>query len=264
MPNPWIPRLAWFGALIGVLIALLVFAPARWLAQAIDSTTGGQIQLVNARGTVWNGQADLLFTGGDGSRTQTALPQGVQWQLTPRIVSTGPGLGVTLRAPCCTPQPLRLGLMPGLGTVAVRVEALTSQWPADLLVGLGTPWNTLRIEGQLALQSPGLNLRWDKGRAHLEGSLVLDALDIASRVSTQRPLGSYRIDLQATADGNSANIVLSTLRGALQVQGSGQWVGGRLRFEGFGEAAPDREAALSNLLNIMGRRQGPRSVFKIG
>ena len=264
MNNRWIQRLAWLGAVSGLLVALLVFAPARWLAQGVDTATSGQIQLVNARGTVWRGQADLLFTGGEGSRTQTALPQGVEWQLGPRLVAGKPALGVLLRAPCCTPQPLNLAVLPGLGNMALKVEAHNSQWPAALLVGLGTPWNTLRIEGQLALKTPGLNLRWDKGRAHLEGGLVLDALDIASRVSTQRPLGSYRIDLQATADGNTANIVLSTLRGALQVEGSGQWVGGRLRFQGYGEAVPEREAALSNLLNIMGRRQGSRSVFKIG
>ncbi|PZO10653.1 MAG: general secretion pathway protein GspN, partial [Burkholderiales bacterium] len=30
------------------------------------------------------------------------------------------------------------------------------------------------------------------------------------------------------------------------------------------EAAPDSEAALNNLLNIIGRRQGPRSLLNIG
>jgi general secretion pathway protein N len=29
-------------------------------------------------------------------------------------------------------------------------------------------------------------------------------------------------------------------------------------------AAPDREGALSNLLNIIGRRSGPRSIITIG
>ena len=39
---------------------------------------------------------------------------------------------------------------------------------------------------------------------------------------------------------------------------------GRLRFKGDAQAAAGREEALTNLLNIMGRRQGPRSVFNIG
>ena len=42
------------------------------------------------------------------------------------------------------------------------------------------------------------------------------------------------------------------------------WAGGRLRFRGVAEAAPGREVALTNLLNIMGKRQGTRSVFSIG
>src|SRR5690606_1940913 len=128
----------------------------------------------------------------------------------------------------------------------------TSRWPAELLSGLGTPWNTLRMEGQLALQSSGLRLHVDRGRNNLQGVLTVDALDIASRLSTLRPLGSYRLELRAASDGNTVTLNLSTLRGDLLLQGSGQWVGGRLRFRGEAEAAPGREVALTNLLNIMG------------
>jgi general secretion pathway protein N len=92
----------------------------------------------------------------------------------------------------------------------------------------------------------------------------VDALDMASRLSTLRPLGSYRLELQAAAGGHSTTLNLSTLRGGLRLQGSGQWVGGRLRFQGEAQAAPGREPALDNLLNILGRRQGPRSILNIG
>jgi general secretion pathway protein N len=37
-----------------------------------------------------------------------------------------------------------------------------------------------------------------------------------------------------------------------------------LQFSGVASAAPDREAALSNLLNIIGRRNGARSIITIG
>jgi len=57
---------------------------------------------------------------------------------------------------------------------------------------------------------------------------------------------------------------LSTLDGALQLTGSGQWVGSRLHFSGEASAAPDRETALANLLNIIGRRTGARSIITIG
>ena len=264
MNGLWPVRLAWLGGLIGLLAALVVFAPAHWLASAVTSATGGQLQLLNARGTVWNGQADLVFTGGEGSRTQTALPQGLHWQLAPRLASGSPALALDLRAPCCTPQPMALTLIPRLGGAELRVGATSSLWPAELLVGLGTPWDTLRVEGQLALQTTGLTVRWDQGRASLQGEAAIEALDLASRLSTLRPLGSYRMSMRAEADGNTTTLELQTLHGALQLQGSGRWVGGRLRFEGVAEAAPESEAALGNLLNIMGRRQGPRSLLNIG
>jgi general secretion pathway protein N len=260
----WTRRLAWLGGIAGLLVALALFAPARWLADGVTAATAGQVQLVNARGTLWQGRADLLFTGGEGSRTQTALPQGVAWRLRPTLVAGMPALAVALSAPCCTSTPLDATVVPRWGGVQVELAAFDSRWPAELLSGLGTPWNTLRMEGQLALQSSGLSLRVDRGRSSLQGVLTLDALDIGSRLATLRPLGSYRLELRAAADGNTATLNLSTLRGDLLLQGSGQWVGGRLRFRGEAQAAAGREVALTNLLNIMGKRQGALSVFSVG
>ena len=74
-------------------------------------------------------------------------------------------------------------------------------------------------------------------------------------------MGSYRLTLNG---GSSSTLQLDTLEGALLLTGSGQWVGSRLRFSGTASAAPDREAALANLLNIIGRRSGARSIITIG
>jgi len=74
-------------------------------------------------------------------------------------------------------------------------------------------------------------------------------------------MGSYRLRLDG---GSPAVLRLSTLEGSLQLNGSGQWIGSRLRFEGVASAAPDRLDALSNLLNILGRREGARSIIKVG
>ena len=256
--------MAWTALLLGLGLAVVLFAPARWLASGIESATAGQVQLVNTRGSVWNGQADLLLSGGDGSRSQTVLPNGLSWRMRPALVAGGPGVAVELLAPCCMSQATDLQLRPRWGGVEVQVAASRSQWPAELLTGLGTPWNTLRMEGQLALQTDGLGLRWAEGRLNMTGALALDALNVASRLSTLRPLGSYRLELQALPDGHSATLALQTLRGDLQMQGSGQWVGGRLRFQGEASAAPGRELTLANLLNIIGRREGTKSLITIG
>jgi general secretion pathway protein N len=59
-------------------------------------------------------------------------------------------------------------------------------------------------------------------------------------------------------------ITLSTLEGSLQLSGNGQLLHGRVHFSGEATAAPDAEAALSNLLNILGQRQGAKSILKMG
>ena len=102
-----------------------------------------------------------------------------------------------------------------------------SHWPAAMLAGLGTPWNTLQPQGQLALETRGLQVDWAAGRMVLEGQAQLDALSMSSRLSTLRPMGSYRLTLQG---GATPTLGLQTLQGALQLSGSGQWVGQRLRF----------------------------------
>jgi general secretion pathway protein N len=95
----------------------------------------------------------------------------------------------------------------------------------------------------------------------LAGRVQLDALNISSRLSTLSPMGSYRIVLQG---GPSTTMDLSTLDGSLQLSGQGEWVGRRLRFNGVATAAPERVEALSNLLNILGRRDGARSIITVG
>ena len=69
-------------------------------------------------------------------------------------------------------------------------------------------------------------------------------------------------------DGDATALVLSTLGGALQLSGTGQILTGggaaKLRFNGQASAAPGSEAALSNLLNLIGRRQGALSLITIG
>ena len=141
------------------------------------------------------------------------------------------------------------------------------RWPAAWLAGLGTPWNTMQLDGDLRLLTPGLVIQTAQGRSTLGGSAVLEALQVSSRLSTLPLLGSYRLQLQgpATAEAEAApHVTLQTLDGALRLSGSGDWLATGLRFRGEATAAPGAEDALANLLNIIGRRQGARSLIAIG
>jgi general secretion pathway protein N len=119
----------------------------------------------------------------------------------------------------------------------------------------------LQFEGDLQLSTRGLSVEWVGGRPVIAGRAELVASRVASRLSTLRPMGSYRITLQG---GTPATLRLETLEGSLKLSGTGQWVGARLRFRGEASAAPEREAALGNLLGIIGRRSGSRSIISIG
>lgn len=252
---PWTWALS--GALLGLLLSLLCFAPARWLTQAVQQASQGRLVFEEVRGTVWSGSAGLLLTGGVGSQDAAGLPGRLAWELRPDWT----GLNALLLADCCMPQGWRLRLEPGWGGARLSLSDGVSQWPAQWLSGLGTPWNTLQFTGQLLLSTQSLTLQWSQGRLNVAGGARLDARHLGSRLSTLQPMGSYRLQLQG---GAAPGFSLETLEGSLQLSGQGQWVGNRLRFEGVATAAPERLEALSNLLNILGRRDGARSLIKVG
>ena len=252
-PRAW----AVAGALLGGALTLVLCAPAHWLAAGLERATEGQLQLREARGTLWTGSARLVLSGGEGSRDALALPSRVQWQLRPHWR----GMRLQLETGCCTPQPLQVRLLLHWQGLEAQVQDQQSQWPAGLLTGLGTPWNTAQIQGQLQLRTQGLRLQWLAGRWRSEGQVQLDAMGVSSRLSTLRPMGSYRLVFDG---GDAPRLTLSTLEGHLQLSGSGQWVGQRLRFNGEATATPGREAALANFLNIIGRRSGARSIISLG
>jgi general secretion pathway protein N len=262
-------RWALWGLLLGALLALPLFAPAVWLASALGSATGERLVLADARGTLWNGSAVLVLTGGPGSRDASALPGRVAW----RLGIDGTALALRARHACCIDGELLLRLRPGLGRLRIELPgsgAPLGHWPAAWLAGLGTPWNTLQPAGTLQLASPGFGAERVQGRWVFDGRLELELQGFASSLSTLEELGSYRLSLQggtpgnANADGGAATLQLNTLSGALQMRGSGQWLASRLQFNGEAQAAPGSEAALNNLLNIIGRRRGALSIISIG
>ena len=102
----------------------------------------------------------------EGSRGRVALPGRVQWRLSPGWLAAS----VRLQADCCTPQgPLAARVRWQRGGVQVAVEDGQSAWPAALLAGLGTLWNTVQLQGDITLRTHGLSFGWVQGRLHLQG-----------------------------------------------------------------------------------------------
>jgi general secretion pathway protein N len=245
------------GASVGLVLALLAFAPARWLAWTLEQATSGHALLLTPRGTLWSGSAQLVLMGGAGSRDAATLPGRVSWTLRPAWNQ----IAITLESSCCTVTPVALQVKPRWGGVHATVQDSRSDWPAAVLAGLGTPWNTLQPQGSLSLSTQALEVDLVQGRLAVAGQAQLQASAISSRLSTLQPMGSYQLTVQG---GASTTLQLETLEGGLQLTGSGRWVDGRLHFEGVASAAPEQQEALSNLLNIIGRRDGARSIIQVG
>ncbi|MDE2276447.1 MAG: type II secretion system protein N, partial [Burkholderiales bacterium] len=246
------------------------FAPAAWLARWVAAVTDQRLLLADARGSVWNGSAVPVLTGGPDSRDASSLPDRLHWTLG----LEGLGLALHARQACCLNGTLHLRLVPGFGRWRFELvaapppaagRAWVARWPASWLVGLGTPWNTVRPSGQMELSSPGLTLELVQGRLRFSGDAALALDGVASRLSTLDPLGSYRLSLHGdAARGMAATLRLDTIRGPLQLSGSGDWVGSRLRFSGRASADEGSGPALLGLLGIIGRREGAAAVFSIG
>ena len=262
-------RAAWTwaaaGGCAGALLATLAWAPASWLALAVGSATDDRVQLADARGTVWSGSAVLVLSGGAGSRDASALPGRLRWEIGPTAA-----LGAQLRVqhPCCQESPAVLGLRAGIGTWGLTLPAQPAGlgvWPAAWLAGLGTPFNTLQMSGTIRAGTTGASLEWAQGRVRMQGSVQFEFADVSSRIVAVDTLGSYRLVLAGgAAQPDAPELSLQTLQGPLQLSGSGRWTGSRLRFSGEASAAEGAEAALNNLLNVIGRRNGARSVITIG
>ena len=264
-PLPRTDRTPWVWAMTGVIagsaLALVCFAPARWLTQSLEAASNARLSFSDVRGSVWQGSAQLSLTGGPGSSDASALPGRMGWNINADFNGLRPGLALVVQAPCCMQTPMSMHITPGLQGLQLQWADHASVWPASWLSGLGTPWNTIRAEGQLALQTTGLGLQWSGNTMVLQGQAQIDAHDMSTRLSTLRPMGSYRLTLLG---GKAAQLELTTLQGSLVLSGKGQWKQGKLRFTGEALAAPERMDALSNLLNIIGQRQGARSIITVG
>ena len=183
----------------------------------------------------------------------------VQWRLRPK----GLGLQLALSSDCCSQGETLILIQPGWRQTDLHVqggEGSDARWqlPSSLLAGLGTPFNTLDLDGTLRLSTPGATLQWADGHWQLLGELQLDVDPMSSRLSTLDTLGRYRLIL------SGSTLTLSTLSGALRLNGQGQWVNSRFQFKGEALGAEGAQGAVNNLLNLLGRREGARAVISIG
>ena len=239
------------GSILGSFLALVLWSPSAWLAAWVDQLSAHQILMLRPTGTLWSGQAQLTLSAGSGSKGALSLPSPLSWRLRP---SWDTPLKVELNAACCFSAPVELSLRLKNASWVLDVNNTQITLPTRWLEGLGAPWNTLALRGMLHLQSNNLSLEWDKTQLKPMGRLELNLDQLSSRLSTLQPLGSYQLEI---IGGEVPKILLSTRPlSHLLLSGQGTLEHGMIHFDGMASTAPGDEMALSNLLNVLGQRQG--------
>jgi general secretion pathway protein N len=252
--NVWMRRavaaLPWLAiAVVSCGLVLVVLLPAAWVTPQFAKATQGHIDLIEPSGSLWHGSATLMLAAGADASAATVLPGRVEWRTAfwPLLVGR---VRMQLRESDAMPEPVSLDASFDGATVSAGGIAV----PAALLSGLGAPFNTLDLQG-------GAHVAWTQWhliRGNVFGGLTVTLDDMVSRVSPVKPLGSYRLVLQA--QGTESTLDLSTLKGPLLLNGHGAIARGGTSFHGEASSTPQARDNLAGLLNLLGQPSGPGTV----
>jgi len=248
----WRVRIAlpWLAvALLSVAAVMLALLPAAWITPQFARQTHGHVNFVDAEGSLWHGSATLMLAAGSDMSAATLLPGRIEWHTAFWPLFTG-RVRMIMRHSEAMPEPITVDATPRGATVTPGALAV----PASLLVGLGAPFNTLDLQGDVQLSWTD----WRSFNSEAFGQLTMTLSDVSSRISLVKPLGSYRVRLQA--QGTSSTLDLSTLKGPLMLNGSGTVSAASTSFHGTASAAPEARDNLAGLLNLLGRPSGPDTV----
>ncbi|MEC5407348.1 type II secretion system protein N [Paraburkholderia sp. MPAMCS5] len=241
---PW-----FFVALFSCAAVMLAMLPAAWITPQFARQSGGHVNLVDPAGSLWHGSATLMLAAGSDMSAATLLPGRIEWHTAFWPLFTG-RVRMIMRHSEAMPDPITIDATPRSANVTPGTIAV----PASLLSGLGAPFNTLDLQGEVRLSWSD----WRSFNREAFGQLTLALNDVSSRVSLVKPLGSYRLVFQA--EGVSSTLDLRTVKGPLKLSGHGVVSTASTSFRGTASAAPEAHDNLAGLLNLLGRPSGPDTV----
>ncbi len=260
----------WFFRLFtALLIALLIggtvvyFAPATWLAHGVAHITNGRVLLTEAQGSVFEGSAGIALSTSSTSSTSATtsgaypLPSTINWRVDWPSLLTG-----TIQLHVDSAMFTRAldiesnGFFSGI----FKVSANQISIPIAVLNGLGAPFNTLQLQGQMSLRFDDTAIDSQSVRSHA----VLQLNGLSSRLSSVSSLGNYLIQIESTpTPAADTRFTLTTPTGPLFMNATGGIQNGRFHLNGEAYADPAQEAALSGLLGLLGRRQGNKIILAL-
>ena len=247
-----------------VLVASTVFlwsAPASWADAIVNQATSGRVRLAESQGKLWAGSAKIALVepgsinsalSNSSALSGVVIPGRCRWDLAALPLLIG-NVRLQLQFDNMATPVFLVGDRAKLTGSAGALDL-----PAVRLDRLGSPWNTIQ-------PNAALSVKWDAfvlEQGQFVGKAALTVSQVGSALSTINPLGSYRIDLDSTAQ--KAALVMVTLSGPLQLDGQGDWtVRTGLRFTAYAQAQAE-QAKLQPLLGLLGKREGDRTVIRLG
>lgn len=230
------------------IFMLLVTAPASLLNPLIQRMSHERLSLANCQGSIWHGSATPLFLTGKNS--SLALHT-LHWNIRTQALLLG-----KLKAELdwdgvesVTPMQLTLGKSSAMLTHVLL------PLPAELIGELSPYLKPAQLSGNLVIESPQLTYT-DK---QLQGNATARWSQAGSALSAVHPLGDYQIDI--TVAHNDLRAVLTTLSGALFLDGQGSWSPAQ-KFHFNGTARATDQANLNELLHHLGPESSP-GVYRI-
>lgn len=231
-------KLALVLGVLTFLLALIVQAPATLLAYVLANNSQQQLTLANVQGTLWQGEGIVLLTK---EQQQLALGK-IKWQIAPL-----PLFLLKLEASLHWNEKPPSHIF--ASTQEVRIQELAWDIPANALGILIPSLNSASLGGTVIITSQQLRFN----NHQFEGNANIEWQQASSALSQINPLGDYL--LQLTGQDTTLNLQLTTLSGALLLNGNGQW-SAQSGFSFNGIASSNKQAeALAPLLHNIGNQE---------
>lgn len=232
---------------MSVALTTLMFFPATWLGTIVETQSAGRLTLGDAQGTLWRGSAFIAGAANGNEPVTALLPGRFSWRLSPMLL-----LG-QVDADLANPSALSQAIHVTGSWSQLHISPAEISMGAERLSSLGAPLNTIQPSGQMHLSWQPLQLASQNGIIEMNGNINLEMNDIASRLSPVKPLGSYNLTMDW--NGQQAQLLLKTIKGAMLLNGSGVLNHGHFQFSGTAQAAVGQEERLANFLNLLGQRR---------
>lgn len=229
--------------IIGYVCGVIAIAPATLVDAALQRLSNNTLRLVEAQGTLWtgSGQLEIRDLGG-----RIGVSKSLSWRVLPKSLLAGHMVcEIELGQDA---KPFQIELSP------FRIDFADAdiKLPAAAL-GIGVPkLAPLGLTGELSMHVASMAISREEWR----GNVTLQWHDAGSVLSTVSPLGDYELD--AVSEGSKVRLLLRTLQGALQLDGSGSWVNGeRPDFIAVARVLPQHQPQLAPLLRLIGMEREP-------